>query len=482
MKFWERLKQLKRYEEVVQEQTELIASLECAIGNKNTEIAKLNAEIESITIEKEKVISDRDAEVEKTRQEQQKAIEFYKESREKAVSSCAEAESELGSIRKEIAELQSKLSCQELRLKQYKALVSRIRKSLNEDGDVSNEINAELEALTPTVEIHLHSHDIKDLRKLLAENNKLMKETLTRYEKRYTTKSNKAIYQLMVIALQAELQNILVDLKFSTIEKCRANLKDIINKYLQIATDGNQTIAPTLNTFIAEIEILFGKSIDIEYEYFIQREKEREEQQALREQMRQEAEERRALEQAQKQIEKEESKYKTEIANVEEQISQTQDEEKLRQLMQRIEELKSQLEVVNQKKEEIISRQNGKAGHVYVISNLGSFGENTFKIGMTRRLEPMDRIKELGDASVPFSFDVHSFIFSDDAVGLEQELHKRLHEKRKNKVNMRKEFFDVSIEELETLVAEISPSAEFNKTMIATEYRRGLSIKEGDLL
>lgn len=141
-------------------------------------------------------------------------------------------------------------------------------------------------------------------------------------------------------------------------------------------------------------------------------------------------------------------------------------------------ELQGQLNRVEEKKEEISKLQNGKAGVVYIISNLGSFGENTFKVGMTRRMEPMDRVKELGDASVPFSFDVHSFIFSDNAVALENELHKRLVNKRKNRVNARKEFFDVTIEELETLVQEINPTAEFRKTMIATEYRQGLKEKE----
>lgn len=88
----------------------------------------------------------------------------------------------------------------------------------------------------------------------------------------------------------------------------------------------------------------------------------------------------------------------------------------------------------------------------------------------------MDRVKELGDASVPFPFDVHSFIFSDDAVGLESELHKRLNDKRKNKINLRKEFFDVNIDELEKLVQEINPAAEFKTTMLATEFRQSQSI------
>ena len=127
---------------------------------------------------------------------------------------------------------------------------------------------------------------------------------------------------------------------------------------------------------------------------------------------------------------------------------------------------------VTLKKEEISNLQNGKAGNVYIISNLGSFGRNIFKIGMTRRLDPQDRVNELGSASVPFKFDVHSFIFSDDAVALENKLHQLLNEKRVNKVNLRKEFFYTSVKELEQIVADIDPTAEFKKTMVAEEFRQ----------
>ena len=146
----------------------------------------------------------------------------------------------------------------------------------------------------------------------------------------------------------------------------------------------------------------------------------------------------------------------------------------------RIAELKQQLEKVESIKEEIVRLQNGKAGNVYIISNLGSFGDQVFKIGMTRRLEPQERVNELGSASVPFKFDVHSFIFSNDAVSLENELHKRLNAKRLNKVNRRKEFFKVPIEELEELVLDINPSAEFNRTMLAEDYKQSLSIHNED--
>ena len=131
---------------------------------------------------------------------------------------------------------------------------------------------------------------------------------------------------------------------------------------------------------------------------------------------------------------------------------------------------------VEEKKEDIINLQNGKAGSVYVISNLGSFGDNVYKVGMTRRLDPLDRIKELGSASVPFQFDVHSMIFSNDAVNLESQLHSILDEKRVNKVNKRKEFFYSSIDELESIVTQIDPTAEFNRTLLAEEYRQSQSL------
>ena len=194
----------------------------------------------------------------------------------------------------------------------------------------------------------------------------------------------------------------------------------------------------------------------------------------MREQMRQEAEERKALEVEKKKVEAEEKKYQNEIEKLFAQAETANDVEK-EKLQARILELQAQLSDVAVQKERIASLANGRAGNVYIISNLGSFGENMFKIGMTRRLEPQDRIDELGSASVPFKFDVHSFIFSNDAVGLEAKLHEMLNSKRVNKVNRRKEFFYASIDELEKLVQEIEPTAEFNRTMIAEEYRQSQS-------
>lgn len=140
------------------------------------------------------------------------------------------------------------------------------------------------------------------------------------------------------------------------------------------------------------------------------------------------------------------------------------------------EEISTLIEQRESLQKEVATLQNGKADNVYIISNLGAFGDDVFKIGMTRRAEPQDRIDELGSASVPFPFDVHSFIFSDDAVGLENKLHKILNDRRVNKVNLRKEFFRISIDELEKMVMEIEPTADFKTTMLAEQYRQSQSI------
>lgn len=328
--------------------------------------------------------------------------------------------------------------------------------------------------LIPTVELRLHSMDTKALNKAYRENDKQITNLLEQYKDRYTTKSNKAIYSLIVIGLRSELQNVLTGLKYDKIDNAIEQIKKITAKYLAIASDGNQTIAATLTKFIGATEYLFINAAKIEYDYYIKKEQARQEQIAIREQMRQEAQERKELEEQKKRIEAEEKKFFNELEKAKKQLAEAAEAEKA-MYEAKILELQSQLSDVTVKKDTIINLQNGKAGNIYIISNLGSFGENVFKIGMTRRLDPQERIDELGSASVPFKFDVHSFIFSKDAVALETQLHNRLDAQRVNKVNRRKEFFMSSVDELEALVSELDPTAEFNKTMVAEEYRQSIS-------
>ena len=329
----------------------------------------------------------------------------------------------------------------------------------------------------PTAEVKLRSDDVKELRRKYREIKKEIDLVFEEYEKRYTTKANLAIYRLMEVALRAEFQNVLFTMKFGKLEDAEKQLNDIADKYIKITADGNQSIAPTITRFVQEMRSLFIDAAKIEYEYYLRKERMKEEQRALREQMKQEAEERKRLEEDRKKIEKEEAKYEAEMEKVRAQMASA-DAKKSELLNNRIAELEKLLSQVNEKKETITKLQNGKAGCVYIISNLGAFGDHVFKIGMTRRMEPQERIDELGSASVPFSFDVHSFIFSQDAPALETAIHHRLNDKRVNKVNLRKEFFDVTLDELEALVFELEPSAEFNRTMAAEQYRQSLSMNE----
>lgn len=122
-----------------------------------------------------------------------------------------------------------------------------------------------------------------------------------------------------------------------------------------------------------------------------------------------------------------------------------------------------------------------KSGYVYIISNVGSFGEDIVKIGLTRRLDPDDRVKELGDASVPFAFDTHAMIYSDEAPALENALHKEFAERRVNASNMRKEFFRVALEEVEEAVKRLAPSASFFSDREAQEWHETLSRRTEEL-
>ena len=382
-----------------------------------------------------------------------------------------------------LEKLQKKEDNQKKRLKKIKDYYDAVKYAIDnyfifvpEPFNVKLDKEKEINKMIPQVTLHLHHMEVKELNKAFKENYKQIDQTLNKVSDRYSTKTNKMVYDLMVIALKSELQNILYDLKYNKLEKAIDNIKAVTNKYINIASEGNQTIAGTMAQFIGVLEYQFINAVKIEYNYYIKQEQIKQEQIALRQKLREEAEERRLLKLEKERIEREEEKFKQEIERTQEILQNSQDNEEIQNLKMRILELQGQLSDVTIKKDEITSLQNGKAGNIYIISNLGSFGDKMFKIGMTRRLDPQERVNELGSASVPFKFDVHSFIFSENAVELEKTLHKRLNDKRVNKVNLRKEFFYSTVDELEELVNELDPTAVFNKTMLAEEYNQTTSV------
>ncbi|WP_082805075.1 GIY-YIG nuclease family protein [Neobacillus novalis] len=354
--------------------------------------------------------------------------------------------------------------------------------SVNQQLEQLNKEFDEERLLGTVIRLHLHSDNSKELRKLSNATNKEIQNVLSKYEDRYTTKGNKTIYNLMVIGLQAEIQILLLQLKYNKLDESIQLVKDIITKYLSICATGNMSILPTITRFLNEMEPLYVELINIEYKYYVYREREKEEQRMIKEQMRQEAEERKQLAEEKKKLEKEEEKFFVEITRNKKLLEEETDLEKLRQIEERLKELELQVIEIDAKKEEIASLTLGKAGYVYIISNLGSFGEQMFKIGMTRRMNPHERVDELGSASVPFKFDVHAMVFSDDAVGLENKLHKILSQQRVNKVNYRKEFFKTNIESLKEMVEEIDPTVEFVTTMLAEEYNQTRAMEEAEMV
>lgn len=207
------------------------------------------------------------------------------------------------------------------------------------------------------------------------------------------------------------------------------------------------------------------------YEYKLKKAEKDEEQRLIREQMREEQKAIREYEKAMAEAEKEERIYRDLLEKARQKLQTAHDDEK-GELESRILILEAQLKEAEAKEERAKSMaEQTRRGYVYVISNIGSFGDEVYKIGLTRRLEPLDRIRELGDASVPFLFDVHAIIFSNDAPALEASLHQRFNHARVNAVNRRKEFFRVSLGEIREAVLELAGDEfDFRTTAVAEEY------------
>lgn len=218
--------------------------------------------------------------------------------------------------------------------------------------------------------------------------------------------------------------------------------------------------------------------LQLEFELQQKVQSEKEEQRLIREQMREEEKAQREIETAQRKAEDEEARYQKALLKATEDAKRATGAQ-LESLDLKIAELEQLLSAAQLQKERALSMaQQTKSGHVYVISNIGSFGDDVFKIGMTRRLEPMDRVRELGDASVPFSFDVHALVYSDNAPELEYKIHRQLMERRLNLINNRREFFRVELDEVESIFSKAGHPLTLTRLAEAREYRESLAIRE----
>lgn len=281
----------------------------------------------------------------------------------------------------------------------------------------------------------------------------------------------KVYKKLMLRAFNGECDVLISKVKWNNVNQMKERMQklfDAINKL-------GQGFQVYLNSQYLDLK---RKELILEYEYQSKRQQEKEEMRAIQEELREEEKAKREFEKAQREAEKEEAAYQKALDKARKEYEASTGE-KHDKLQAQIEKLELELREAQEKKERALSMaQQTKRGHVYIISNIGSFGENVYKIGMTRRLEPVDRVKELGDASVPFQFDIHAMIYSDEAPTLENELHKAFTNKKVNMLNYRKEFFNVTLDEIESKVKEIGLEAEFSRLPEAMEYRETLAILE----
>ena len=275
--------------------------------------------------------------------------------------------------------------------------------------------------------------------------------------------------KLLLRAFNVECDNIVDTVKVSNVERAKER---IITTSQQISKLGGMMSISISQRYIdLEMQELL---LALDFQQKKQEEKER--LRELREQEREEKRVQKEIEEARKKLQKEKTHYQNALDAL---IKQIQTSGETPELLEKKNNLEAELEDTAKAIANVDYREaNRKAGYVYIISNIGAFGQDVYKIGMTRRLEPMDRIEELGDASVPFGFDVHALIFTEDAPALENALHTAFEAHKINKINKRREFFRVSLDEIKTVVRHnFDKTVEWIDVPEAEQYRQSLLMK-----
>lgn len=284
-------------------------------------------------------------------------------------------------------------------------------------------------------------------------------------------KAIKNIQKLLLKAFNTECDELISAVKFNNVELYEDRIRSLDKEISNLG----KILDITISASYTQLKI---EELRLAYEYQVKKEEEKEAaRQAkaeLREQQKLEAEIRAAREK----IEKDRKHFNRALSDIDEKIKNAGSEE-LSELNAKKAELIEGLSKLDVKEKDVDYReQNAKAGYVYIISNIGAFGENVYKIGMTRRLEPHERIDELGDASVPFVFDVHAMIFSEDAPKLEASLHNAFSDKKLNMINQKREFFNVTLDEIKAEVyRNYDKTVEFIDAPDAAQFRMSQKLR-----
>lgn len=271
--------------------------------------------------------------------------------------------------------------------------------------------------------------------------------------------------KLLLRAFNTECDELISKVKYNNYEACE---KRIEKSCSQISKLGS-VMGIAITEFYKENKIT---ELQLAFEYAQKKQQEKEEQREIKARMREEAKLQKEIEETRKKLEKEQTHYLNALAKINSQLLEASETEK-EALLKKKQELEEKINDTEKAIKDVDYREaNKRAGYVYIISNIGAFGKDIYKIGMTRRLDPMERVYELGDASVPFNFDVHAMIFSDDAPKLEHALHKAFEDRKLNMVNQRREFFNVSLDEIKEVVKNnYDKTVEFIDLPSAEQFR-----------
>lgn len=280
--------------------------------------------------------------------------------------------------------------------------------------------------------------------------------------------------KLLLRAFNGECDELVAKVKYTNFD---ASLNKIYKSAEAISKLG-VVMSIAINQSYVELKVM---ELQLAFEYQMKKQQEKEELKAARAEQREQKRIQQELEAEKRKIEKEQNHYLSAYEKLKKQLAEHPDDA---DLIEKKATLENQLEDIDKAISNIDYRQaNMRAGYVYVISNIGSFGKDIYKIGMTRRLDPQDRVDELGDASVPFRFDVHAMIFSDDAPALETALHKAFADKKVNMVNTRREFFHVTLDEIKEVVkTNFDKTVEFIDVPDAEQYRISEKMRNGEYI
>jgi len=282
----------------------------------------------------------------------------------------------------------------------------------------------------------------------------------------------KDMHKLLMRAFNSECDELVSKIKYNNFEASLTRISKSCEAISKLGKMMNVSISPPYyDSKVDELRLAL--------EYQQKKQQEKEEQRAAREQMREDAKVQKEIEEQRRKIEKEQNHYQNALLKIENQLEKATEQERA-ELLGKKKEIEEVLAGVDKALKDVDYRQaNQRAGYVYIISNIGAFGENVYKIGMTRRLNPEERVDELGDASVPFDFDVHAMIFCENAPALEAALHRAFENNKLNWVNTRREFFNVTLDEIKKVVkANYDKTAEFIELAEAEQFRTSQRLRQ----